>query len=63
MTQQVADATVEQKKGGDMVVKAMETIANVARANLAAVEELSHASMGLAREAEGLRQQLEAFRV
>lgn len=63
MTQQVADATVEQKKGGDMVVKAMETIANVARANLAAVEELSRASIGLAKEAEGLRQQLEAFRV
>jgi methyl-accepting chemotaxis protein len=63
MTQQVADATVEQKKGGDMVVQAMETIANVARANLAAVEELTKASMGLAHEAEDLRQQLEAFRV
>ncbi len=63
MTQQVADATVEQKKGGDMVVQAMETIANVARANLAAVEELSKASMSLAGEAEDLRQQLEAFRV
>jgi methyl-accepting chemotaxis protein len=63
MTQQVADATVEQKKGGDMVVQAMETIANVARANLSAVEELSKASMGLAHEAEDLRQQLETFRV
>jgi methyl-accepting chemotaxis protein len=63
MTQQVADATVEQKKGGDMVVRAMETIASVARANLSAVEELTRASADLAREAESLRQQLEAFRV
>jgi methyl-accepting chemotaxis protein len=63
MTQQVADATVEQKKGGDMVVHAMETIATVARGNLAAVEQLSQASVSLAREAEGLRVQLEAFRV
>ncbi len=63
MTQQVADATVEQKKGGDMVVRAMETIASVARANLSAVEELTRASTDLAREAESLRQQLEAFRV
>ena len=63
MTQQVADATVEQKKGGDMVVQAMETIANVARENLAAVEQLSRASAGLAHEAETLRQQLETFQV
>jgi methyl-accepting chemotaxis protein len=63
MTQHVADATVEQKKGGDMVVRAMETIATVARGNLAAVEQLSQASGSLAREAEGLRAQLESFRV
>lgn len=63
MTQQVADATVEQKRGGELVVKAMEEIAGVARANLFAVEELSNASVGLAREAEGLRQQLETFKV
>jgi methyl-accepting chemotaxis protein len=62
MTQQVADATVEQKRGGDIVVGAMETIATVARANLTAVAEFSTASSGLAREADGLRSQLESFR-
>ncbi len=63
MTQQVANATVEQKKGGDVAVGAMEAIAAVARANLAAVEELSRASSGLALEADRLRGQLEAFKV
>jgi methyl-accepting chemotaxis protein len=61
MTQQVAGATVEQKKGGDIAVGAMESIANVARANLTAVEELSKASVLLAHEADELKNELAAF--
>jgi methyl-accepting chemotaxis protein len=55
MTQQVADATVEQKNGGDMIVKAVEQIAQVAQQNVAATEQLSKATVGLAREAERMR--------
>ncbi|MCP3933903.1 MAG: hypothetical protein GY708_00875, partial [Actinomycetia bacterium] len=41
MTQQVADASREQKQGGDLVVKAVERIAHIAQQNLASAEQLS----------------------
>ena len=41
MTQQVSYATAEQKRGGELVVKAMENISEIARDNLATVEEMS----------------------
>jgi methyl-accepting chemotaxis protein len=63
MTQQVAAATVEQKKGGDIAVGAMEAISRVARTNLTAVEELSKASGSLAREADGLKDELAEFKL
>ena len=55
MTQQVAHATFEQKKGGDMVVKAVEQIAQVAGQNLSATEQLSKATLSLAKEAERMQ--------
>ena len=55
MTQQVADSTLEQKKGGDMVVKAVEQIAHVSQQNVAATEQLSKATQNLAMEAEELQ--------
>ncbi|KAA0252023.1 MAG: HAMP domain-containing protein [Acidobacteria bacterium] len=61
MTQEVANAAAEQRKGGDLVVAAMETIAGVARSNLAAADRLSRASAGLAAESDRLRQQLAFF--
>ncbi|MEW6364623.1 MAG: methyl-accepting chemotaxis protein [Acidobacteriota bacterium] len=61
MTQQVADGAVEQKKGGDMVVKAVEQIAMVARQNLTSTEQLSKATLNLAKEAEGLQRLSEQF--
>ena len=63
MAQQMATATAEQKKGGDIAVGAMESIANVARTNLTAVEELSRASSLLAREADGLKDDLSEFKL
>ena len=44
MTQQVSHATAEQKKGGELVLKAMENISEIARDNLGTVEEMSKAT-------------------
>jgi methyl-accepting chemotaxis protein len=44
MTQQVSYATAEQKRGGELVVKAMENISEIAQHNLSTVEEMSKAT-------------------
>ena len=46
MTQQVANATGEQKKGGEMVVKAVENISDLTRENLSSVEQLARSAEG-----------------
>jgi methyl-accepting chemotaxis protein len=61
MTQQVANATTEQKNGGDMVVKAVDQIARVSQQNVAATDQLSKATINLAREAERMRNLAQAF--
>ena len=61
MTQQVANATDEQKRGGDLVVKAVEEIATVARQNLASSEQLTVTTSSLVTEAESLRSMAEHF--
>ena len=63
LTKQMLDATVEQKQGGDLVVKAIDSIALVARQHLAAVEETTSAAKNLARESESLKQEVETFRI
>jgi methyl-accepting chemotaxis protein len=63
MTQQVANATTEQKSGGDMVVKAVDQIARVSQQNVAATDQLSKATISLAREAERMRNLAQAFAV
>ncbi len=63
MTQQVADATTEQKRGGDIVVKAIEDITEVATQNLSASEQLTLTTASLAEEAEGLSVLTERFEV
>ncbi len=63
MTQQVANATTEQKNGGDMVVKAVDQIARVSQQNVAATDQLSKATISLAREAERMRNLAQAFAV
>ena len=63
MTQQVADGSREQKQGGDLVVKAVERIAQVAQQNLSAAEQLSSATLALAKEADRLQNMAEVFRV
>jgi methyl-accepting chemotaxis protein len=63
LTNVMLDATIEQKKGGEMVVKATDSIAAVARQNLAAVEQITVAARNLAQEAEVLRTRVEEFGV
>jgi methyl-accepting chemotaxis protein len=63
MTQQVANATTEQKSGGDLVVKAVDQIARVSQQNVAATDQLSKATISLAREAERMRNLAQAFAV
>jgi len=62
-TQQVSHATAEQKKGGELVVKAMENISEIARDNLATVQEMSKATSNLAQQAESLAQLVAVFKV
>jgi methyl-accepting chemotaxis protein len=63
MTQQVANATGEQKKGGEMVVVAMENISDITRENLSAVEQLSRAAQSLNQQAEELANMVAQFKV
>jgi methyl-accepting chemotaxis protein len=63
MTQQVSHATAEQKKGGELVVKAMENISEIARDNLATVQEMSKATANLAQQAENLARLVSVFKV
>jgi methyl-accepting chemotaxis protein len=63
MTQQVSYATAEQKRGGELVVKAMENISEIARDNLATVEEMSKATANLAHQAETLAKLIAVFRL
>ena len=63
MTQQVSYATSEQKRGGELVVQAMENISEIARDNLATVQEMSKATANLAQQAENLAQMVSVFKV
>ena len=54
MTQDVANSTMEQKRGGDMVVKAVEQIAQIAQKNVSATEQLFKATQNLATEADNM---------
>jgi methyl-accepting chemotaxis protein len=63
LTNSMLDATMEQKRGGETVVKSTEAISEVARQNLQVVEQLNLAAKELAAEAESLRQRMETFTV
>jgi methyl-accepting chemotaxis protein len=63
LTNIMLDATIEQKRGGETVVKATDSIADVARQNLQVVEGINLAVRELASEAEALRKRVEAFTV
>jgi len=63
LTSSMLDATMEQKRGGETVVKSTESISEVARQNLEVVEQLNLAAKQLASEAESLRQRMETFTV
>ena len=63
LTSSMLDATMEQKRGGETVVKSTESIAEVARQNLQVVEQLNLAAKELSAEAESLRQRMETFTV
>ena len=57
------DATMEQKRGGETVVKSTESISEVARQNMQVVEQLNVAAKDLSAEAESLRRRMETFTV
>jgi methyl-accepting chemotaxis protein len=61
LTNIMLDATIEQKRGGETVVKATDAIADVARQNLQVVEQINVAARELAAEAEALRRRVESF--
>jgi methyl-accepting chemotaxis protein len=63
MTQQVYHATAEQKKGGELVVKAMENISELARDNLATVAQRSKATVNLAQQADRLAKLVSVFQL
>jgi methyl-accepting chemotaxis protein len=63
LTNIMLDATIEQKRGGETVVKATDSIAEVARQNLRVVEGINLAVRELAAEAETLRKRVEEFTV
>jgi len=63
MTQSVANATSEQKKGGEMVVQAVENISDLTRENLSSVEQLSRAAQSLSQQAADLAGMVAAFKV
>ncbi len=63
MTQSVANAPAEQKKGGEMVVGAVENINDLTRQNLSAVEQLSKSAQGLSLQAVDLAGLVAQFRV
>ena len=63
LTSSMLEATMEQKRGGETVVKSTESIAEVARQNLQVVEQLNLAAKELSAEAESLRQRMETFTV
>jgi methyl-accepting chemotaxis protein len=63
LTNSMLDATMEQKRGGETVVKSTEAISEVARQNLQVVEQLNLAAKELSAEAESLRERMETFTV
>ena len=63
LTHQMSEAVTEQRRGGEMVVKAVEAIAVVSRQNLVAVEQMTGAAKNLAGESEALRQRVAVFQV
>jgi methyl-accepting chemotaxis protein len=63
LTNSMLDATMEQKRGGETVVRSTEAISEVARQNLQVVEQLNLAAKELSAEAESLRRRMETFTV
>ena len=63
LTHQMSEAEAEQRRGGEMVVKAVEAIAVVSRQNLVAVEQMTGAAKNLAGVSDALRQRVAVFQV
>lgn len=63
MTDQVKNGTIEQKQGGANVVKAIENIGEIAKSNLAAVEQLARSAKDMAGQSEGLQELVQQFKV
>ena len=62
MTQQVSTATTEQKKGGDQVVMAVESINRAAQESTNATTMVSQAAFDLQRQAQALNEAIAFFK-
>lgn len=63
ITAEVATTTAEQRKGGELIVSAADSIIRVARENLISVEEIAVSASRLAQNSETLSQRIRTFRV
>jgi methyl-accepting chemotaxis protein len=63
MTAEVSVATHEQRKGGELVVAAADSIMRVARENLASIGEVAALAQRVARNSETLSQRIQVFRL
>ena len=63
VSREISEATSEQRRAGNLVVTAIESIATVARQNQAGVGQLALAASDLARQSEALRKEVETFAV
>lgn len=63
LTREMLEGTLEQRKGGEMIVKAVETISLIAQQNSASVDQMRVAAKNLSVEANALRQHVETFKV
>jgi methyl-accepting chemotaxis protein len=62
-TQEVFEATAEQKKGGELILKSTEDISAGARAAQSAVQQLVSAAQDLSSQAHQLTELVSNFRV
>ena len=61
--QEIAGSTGEQKRAGELVVKAIDAIAQVASQNLAGAEQMTEQAAVLEQESTELKQRVDAFQI
>jgi methyl-accepting chemotaxis protein-4 (peptide sensor receptor) len=62
-TEEVSANTVEQRKGGELVVSAADRITRIAQENLASAEEIADSARRLVQNADTLTRKIGIFKV